>query len=200
MTDYFGVTDYFIVTNDIIVTHYSIYFRYRWLHNYRLLHSYRLQRFSVKMNGCNSKVICKNSSATVSKILFNIAILIIHYKLYSNGGFNIMGLGCESNLSLPWTPGVCENGKPIRVYQNGGGGFWKFYTGGTQIQWLGEWHCYIVTVQFTKPLNCLLPCRMVSGEHSCWQLPFTVHGHFSVLQELYQVNPGSRLCELHCTS
>ena len=128
MTDYFGVTDYFIVTNDIIVTHYSIYFRYRWLHNYRLLHSYRwfhsyrLQRFSVKMNGCNSKVICKNSSATVSKILFNIAILIIHYKLYSNGGFNItMGLGCESNLSLPWTPGVCENGKPIRVYQNGEG-------------------------------------------------------------------------------
>ena len=32
------------------------------------------------MNGFNSKVVCKNSSVTIWKILFNIAIPIIHHK------------------------------------------------------------------------------------------------------------------------
>ena len=39
------------------------------------------KRLSVKMNGFNSKVVCKNSSVTIWEILFNIAILI------TRGGF-----------------------------------------------------------------------------------------------------------------
>ena len=38
------------------------------------------------MNGFNNKVVYKNSSVTIWEILFNIAILIIHHKLYLNGG------------------------------------------------------------------------------------------------------------------
>ena len=34
------------------------------------------KRLSVKMNGFNSKVVCKNSSVTIWEILFNIAIPI----------------------------------------------------------------------------------------------------------------------------
>ena len=43
--------------------------------------------------------------------------------------------------------------------------------------------------QFTKPLDCLLPYRTVSGEHPL--LPFKANGHFSIPQELYQTKPGS---------
>ena len=39
------------------------------------------KRLSVKMNGFNSKVVCKNSSVTIWEILFNIAIPI------TRGGF-----------------------------------------------------------------------------------------------------------------
>ena len=60
VTDSFTVTDCFIVTDCFTVTDYS----------------YRLQRLSVKMNGFNSKVVCKNSSVTIWEILFNIAIPI----------------------------------------------------------------------------------------------------------------------------
>ena len=34
------------------------------------------KRLSVKMNGFNSKVVCKNSSVTIWEILFNITIPI----------------------------------------------------------------------------------------------------------------------------
>ena len=40
------------------------------------------KRLSVKMNGFNSKVVCKNSSVTIWEILFNIAIPITR-----GGGF-----------------------------------------------------------------------------------------------------------------
>ena len=66
---------------------YRLLCSYSLLQSYRLLHSYRLQRLSVEMNGFNSKVTCKNSSVTIWDILFNIAIPIIHHKLYSKGGF-----------------------------------------------------------------------------------------------------------------
>ena len=40
------------------------------------------KRLSVKMNGFNSKVVCKNSSVTIWEILFNITIPIT-----DRGGF-----------------------------------------------------------------------------------------------------------------
>ena len=58
------------------------------------------------MNGFNSKVVCKNPSVTIWEILVNIAILIIHHKLYLNGGFaTTRGVvtttyHCEPPLSL----------------------------------------------------------------------------------------------------
>ena len=58
------VTDCFIVTDCLTVTDYN----------------YRLLRLSVKINGFNSKVVCKNSSVTIWEILFNITIPIIHHK------------------------------------------------------------------------------------------------------------------------
>ena len=71
---------------------------YRLLHSHRLLHSYRLQRSSVKMNGFNSKVICRNSSVTIWEILFHIAILIIHHKY--RGGFATTRAG--GFVQRPW--------------------------------------------------------------------------------------------------
>ena len=44
-----------------------------------------------------------------------------------------------------------------------------------------------VTVQFTKPLDCLLVASMVSRVFLP-VAPFTTNGHFSVPQELYQSN------------
>ena len=41
------------------------------------------KRLSVKMNGFNSKVVCKNSSVTIWEILFNITIPIT-----DRGGFH----------------------------------------------------------------------------------------------------------------
>ena len=92
---------------------YRLLCTYRLLHSYRLIDSYSLLR-SVKMNGFNSTVICKNSSVTIWEILFNIAMPIIHQKLYSNegtGGGRVChnnGIVCHNNLSL-WTPppGLC---------------------------------------------------------------------------------------------
>ena len=45
-----------------------------------------------------------------------------------------------------------------------------------------------LTALFTKPPYGLPPYRTTSGGHSCWQLPLTANGHFSVPQELYQAN------------
>ena len=44
------------------------------------------KRLSVKMNGFNSKVVCKNSSVTIWEILFNIAIPITRGGAYREGG------------------------------------------------------------------------------------------------------------------
>ena len=40
--------------------------------------------------------------------------------------------------------------------------------------------------------RCRTACHctdVVSGDCSCWELPFTANGHFSVSQELYQAKP-----------
>ena len=86
------------------------------------------------MYGFIGKVICKNSSATIQEILFNIAIPIIYHKLYSNGeeGLSSQWGFCENTLWL-WkkTSGSLTIGNPF--LQNPLGhttwGFWKFYTG-----------------------------------------------------------------------
>ena len=64
------------------------------------------KRLSVKMNGFNSKVVCKNSSVTIWEILFNITIPI------TRGGFV---------KRLQYAPpgrterGVNENLTPVRI-------------------------------------------------------------------------------------
>ena len=52
-----------------------------------------------------------------------------------------------------------------------------------------------LTALFTNPPYGLPPYRTTSGGRSCWQLPLTANGHFSVLQELYQANQWNG-CEL----
>ena len=75
------------------------------------------------MNGFNSKVVCKNSSVTIWKILFNIAIPIIHHKWggvsHNKGGLII------THLSLWYAPRAYHNDKCVMInppgaYHNGG--------------------------------------------------------------------------------
>ena len=87
VTDCLIVTDCFIFTDCFIVTDYS----------------YTLQRLSVKMNGFNSKVVCKNSSVTIWEILFNITIPIIHHK-YRGGLVKTRGDFVKRPLSLWYAP------------------------------------------------------------------------------------------------
>ena len=99
---------------------------YRLLHSYRMLHSclivtdcltvtdysYRLQRLSVKMNGFNSKVVCKNLSVTIWEILFNIAIPIIHHKY--RGGLATTRGGSYKGLGMP-RGGMIHNRKIVMI-------------------------------------------------------------------------------------
>ena len=74
------------------------------------------------MNGFSSKVVCKNSSVTIWKILFNITIPIIHHKL---GGWPQQGRDLsQQHIVMINPPGLIITGKPLwytpQAYCNGG--------------------------------------------------------------------------------
>ena len=76
---------------------------------------------SVTMKGFNSKVVCKNSSVTISEILFNITIPIIHHKY--RGGLVITRGGFVKQLQ--YAPGANHNSfivviSPPGAYLEGG--------------------------------------------------------------------------------
>ena len=64
------------------------------------------------MNGFNSKVVSKNSSVTIWKILFNITIPIIHHKWGRGVSHNKGGLSQEPIVMIS-PPGLIITGKPL---------------------------------------------------------------------------------------
>ena len=111
---------------------YRLLHSYRPLHSYRLLCSYRLQRSFVKMNGFNSKIVCKNSSVTIWENP-------IQYCNTNNPSQIIFkwGRGCHDNWGFVKKPiivkplGSVTMGNPL-WYVPQWGGIWKLYTGSRQ--------------------------------------------------------------------
>ena len=68
------------------------------------IQGFKSLRFTSKCN------FCKKSSVAIWEILFNIAILMIHHKLYSNGGgFVTTTYRCETPPPGSLTMGAYEN-------------------------------------------------------------------------------------------
>ena len=172
--------------------------------------SYRLQRVSVKMNGFNSKVICKNSSVTIWEILFNIAIPIIHHKLFSNGEFVItMGGGvCDNNLSL-WTPtptpGSVTTGNPCSPPPKATSA--RSTVSLSNIDFLWEWVIFVPKYyhpQWSAVVQCFQLCLSVCL-FTMWPLPMMPlvhhrpHGSRWTSSNIFTLDPSDlfKMCKMY---